>query len=115
MSETSEGGAMRQLEQARLDAAAREAQAIAPQSERGTSGRGGIPATDRTPAGSPVAPAPASAEAPKVIREVLLNGTVVVTNVTPPPPQPPRRDHEYAPRTKRANPADYHGLGRKMV
>lgn len=106
MSETSEGGAMRQLEQARLDAAAREAQG-APAAEP--------PGDRQAPASSPVTPVPVSAEAPKVIREVLLNGTVVVTNVTPPPPQPPRRDHEYAPRTKRANPADYHGLGRKMV
>lgn len=92
MSETTEGGAMRQLEQARLDAAAREAQgapALEPSGHR--------PA----PAGSPVAPAPVSAEAPKVIREVLLNGTVVVTNMTPPAQQGRTGDHEYRPPSKR--------------
>jgi hypothetical protein len=104
MSDGDHGGAMRELEQARLDAAARAAREEA----------GSPPVTRRVPGERPPPIQRAAPEGPKLTREVLLNGTVVTTNVTPPAPQPPRRNHEYAPRMRRANPADFHGVGRKL-
>lgn len=103
MTDASQGGAMRELEQARLDATARAArEATGTPLEQ--------PVSRREPNSSPPSLVPAPT-ARQVIREVLFSGTVVETNVSPPPPSPPR-DHEYSPRTRRANPADYKRIGR---
>jgi hypothetical protein len=79
MSDGDHGGAMRELEQARLDAAARAAREEA----------GSPPVPRRVPDARPPPIQRAAPEGPKLTREVLLNGTVVTTNVTPPAPQPP--------------------------
>jgi hypothetical protein len=99
-----ERGAMGELEEARLDASVRAA--------REPPGPPGEPLPVRR---EPAAPPLVSAEAPQVIREVLFNGTVVTTNITPQPPAPNGESRKFGPRVKRANPADFHGIGRKLI
>jgi hypothetical protein len=102
------GGLWRKLEQGRLEAQTRTVTDTAG-SPKGRPGLLG----EEPPAPVPIALA---AGGQRLISETLLNGTVVVTNVTPPPSR--SRDHEYSPppkRFRRANPADYQRVGRSLL